>query len=187
MLRRKREIKNFLRNVRDSVFYRMSRVDSDPSCLDKIVFVCKGNICRSVFAEYLLQGKGQNGGAISIDSCGLMVGKSEPSPLEARSMAKTFGLDLEGHLSKGWQSCDLAKADLILAMEFWQFKMLVELLPDKRKNIKLLREFTPFPENLLCNIDDPFGQGEDIFEKCFKQIERAVANLNSKQMLLRKT
>ena len=90
-----------------------------------------------------------------------------------------FEVDLENHLSKGWMECDLICADMILAMEFWQYKMLIEYFPDKINNIKLLREFTQFPENILCNIYDPFDQGEDAFVKCFYQIKRAILNLNA--------
>jgi protein-tyrosine phosphatase len=95
-------------------------------------------------------------------------------------MATKFGLDLEGHLSKGWEACEFEDADLILPMEFWQYRKLVEFFPHKKLNIRLLRDFSPFPENLLCNINDPFGQSEEIFEKCFRQIKRAIQALNAR-------
>lgn len=111
------------------------------------------------------------------ESCGLKFEIREPSPVEERSTAKMFGLDFEGHLPKGRENCDLAKTDLILAMESCQFRGLIELFSNKRRNIRLLREYSPFPEKLLCNINDPFGQYENVFEKCSKQIERSVVNI----------
>lgn len=169
----KRNAKLFVRNIYESVLYcfaRSRRVSRDTR---RVVFVCMGNICRSAFAEYLMKSV-TNDKILSIESCGLNVDVSTSSPIEAIITAKTFGLDLEGHLSKGLECCDLENADLILAMELRQYKKLVELFPHKKRNIMLLREFTSFPENLLCNINDPFGQSEEIFAKCFSQIKRSI-------------
>ena len=180
----KRDCKLLVRNMYESVFYRFARSRRVSRRIRKVVFVCMGNICRSAFAEYLMKAQTKDK-LLSIESCGLNVDMRTPSPLEAIITAKRFGLDLEGHLSKGWECCDFENADLILAMEFWQYKKLIALFPHKNENIKLLREFAPFPENLLCNINDPFGQTEEKFEKCFRQIKRSIANINTMGMILR--
>jgi protein-tyrosine phosphatase len=175
----KRQSRLFLKNLYESVLYGFSRRLRVAASPKKIVFVCKGNICRSAFAEYLLRSE-TKGKLLSIDSCGLDVNMRASSPWEALNAAKKFGLDLEDHLSKGWENCDLENADMILAMEFWQYKKLVEYFPYKKENIRLLREFTSFPENMLCNIYDPFGQSEKKFEKCFLQIKRSIDNINAR-------
>jgi protein-tyrosine phosphatase len=115
---------------------------------------------------------------ISVESGGLNVDMTTKSPNEAVAVAANLGVDLDGHLPKGLEHCDVENADLILAMELWQYKKLCRLYPNKLENIMLLREFTFFPENLLCNIDDPYGQSEITFQRCFMQIRRAVRNLN---------
>jgi protein-tyrosine phosphatase len=115
-----------------------------------------------------------NSKALSIESCGLDAEGGTPSPVEAIVAARRFGLELEKHLSKDFKNCEFENADLILAMEFWQYRKLIALFPAKKNNIGLLRGFAPFPENLLCNIDDPFGKSQDYFHKCFSQIERSV-------------
>ena len=117
---------------------------------------------------------------LRIESCGLDVDRRTPSPRAAIVTARTSGVDLEGHMSKGTKACDLENADLILAMEFRHYSRLIRLLPRKKKNIVLLREFAPFPENLLCNINDPFGQSEEIFEKCFRQIKRSIQAMKAR-------
>ena len=174
----KKACKFFLKSICESVLYYSIRSKGIIRPLEKIVFVCKGNICRSAFAEHLMKAE-KKSKLLSIESCGLNVDVRTPAPFEAKITAKKFGLDMEGHLSKGWECCELENADLVLAMEFWQYRKLVELFPDKRQNIKLLREFAPFPENILCNINDPFGKSEEKFEKCFRQIERSIANINT--------
>jgi protein-tyrosine phosphatase len=171
------EIKRLLKNARDSIFYSFYHKKHSPRYIRRIVFVCKGNICRSAFAEHLMRAESKNR-SISIESGGLNVDPTTKPPNEAVATATNLGVDLDGHLPKGLEHCDVENADLILAMELWQLKKLRQLYPKKLDHIMLLREFTSFPENLLCNIDDPYGQGEKTFRRCFMQIGRAVRNLD---------
>lgn len=174
----KRDGKLLVRNAYESVLYRFARSKRVSRDTTKIVFVCMGNICRSAFAEFFMKSELKDN-SLLIESCGLNVDVRTPSPIDAISAAKSFGLDLSGHVSKGLECCNLENADLILAMEFRQYRRLMELFPHKKENIKLLREFAPFPENMLCNINDPYGQSVATFEKCFKQIQRAIATINT--------
>lgn len=169
----------FLKNIYESTLYCYAKGSKVVLSPKKIVFVCKGNICRSVFAEYFMKTE-TKGKSLVIESCGLNVEKRVYAPFETKKVAKKFGLDLEGHLSKGLETCELEDADLILAMEFWQYRKLVELFPHKKEKIALLLEFAPFPENLLCNINDPFGQSEEVFEKCFRKITRSIQAMNAR-------
>ncbi|OGT97066.1 MAG: hypothetical protein A2X80_05100 [Geobacteraceae bacterium GWB2_52_12] len=162
-----------LRNLADSVRYRLRADRCPPASPRNVVFVCKGNVCRSAYAEYFMRTL-SSPDSLNVASCGLDVRRSDAAPPEARRVAARKGLDLDGHRSKSYEACDLGQADLILAMEFWQYRMLAEMLPHKQQSIRLLREYAPFPENLLCNISDPFGRSESTFERCFAQIERAV-------------
>lgn len=165
--------RRLLRNLADSVRYRLRADGRPPASPRSVVFVCKGNVCRSAYAEYFMRTL-SGPDSPKVASCGLDVRRSDAVPPEARRVAARKGLDLDGHRSKSYEACDLGQADLILAMEFWQYRMLTEMLPHKQRSIRLLREYAPFPENLLCNIGDPFGKSESTFERCFAQIERAV-------------
>jgi protein-tyrosine phosphatase len=171
--------KLLLKNLYETVLYHWLRGKREIAGISKIVFLCKGNICRSAFAECLMKAETQ-GKALRIESCGIDVNMRMPAPLEAKATAKKFGLDLDDHMSKGLESCGLENADLILVMEFQQYRRLVEIFPHKKESIKLLREFAPFPENLLCNINDPFGQSEVTFEKCFGQIKRSILTITAR-------
>lgn len=168
-----KQCKQFEQNILESILYHYLKSRRNLTKINKIIFVCKGNICRSAFAEYLMKSITISK-LFSIESCGLNVDKRMPAPFATIITAKKFGLDLGCHLSKGWEMCELEDADLILAMEFWQYRKLVELFPNKKENIALLLEFAPFPENLLCNINDPYGQSEKTFEKCFSKINRSI-------------
>jgi len=177
----KRSLKLLLRNLQDTLEYLRASGRKRDFSYKKAVFVCKGNICRSAFAEYLLKSFIDDD-AQAIESYGLQVEETAPSPPAAIAAAAKFGIDMQSHLSKSWSTYQFDDADLILAMEYWQYCKLVEALPGKERNIRLLREFAPFPHNLLCNIDDPYGQDENQFLKCFSLIDLSLRNLNSLRM-----
>ena len=166
----------WLKNISQSFLYNAVRSRGQVTPFRSVVFVCKGNVCRSAYAEYFFK-SAMKGGMVRIHSCGLDVQVRSSAPGAALSVARLKGLNLDDHLSKGVAYCDFDNADLILAMEFWQYRMLVRLFPHKKSSIRLLRDFAPFPENLLCNIDDPFGKDVTEFERCFQQIERSLRNL----------
>jgi len=178
----KRIVKRTLVNIRDSLAYRLSKMPVESERLNHVIFVCKGNICRSVFAELLMEQK-LTGESILIESCGIEVSEKKPSPHNACLAAKTFGLDLNTHLSKGLDLCDLTGADLILTMEYWQYKLLLKHYPEKKRQLKMLRDYAPFPEYLFCNIADPYGQSYKEFETCFKQIGRSIDNLITRHVV----
>ena len=169
----KKKLQLVTRNIFESILYHAVKDRNVVTAPRRIVFVCTGNICRSAFAEKMMKA-GTMDTDVIVESCGLSVEVSSPSPEEAIRAAEKIGLDLKGHVSKGMEYCNLENADLILAMEYRQYRKLVDYLPHKKPQIKLLREFVPFPENLLCNINDPFGRSQRNFEKCFAQIHLAL-------------
>lgn len=174
----KRTVKRALLNSWDSTRYGYSKGDLDSGNKHHVIFVCKGNICRSAFAEYYLRSVIAEG-THKIESCGLDVDQGLFSPPEAVSVAKEFKVDLELHQSKGVASCDVHNADLILPMEFQQYLRLKSMYPSKQSKIRLLRDFAPWPDRLLCNINDPYGSDEDEFRRCFKRLQRSLDRLKS--------
>jgi protein-tyrosine phosphatase len=144
-----------------------------------IVFVCKGNLCRSSFAEYYLKLL-LSDQTIKIESCGLDVDQGGFSPQDAVMVGKEFGVDLSMNYSKGLAACDLPNADLIVTMEYKQYRRLKNIFPENTKKIRLLGEFLPWPECLRCNIFDPYGLGPIEFRKCFRDIQRALNILKCK-------
>ncbi|MDO9182500.1 MAG: hypothetical protein Q7U04_08825 [Bacteriovorax sp.] len=143
-----------------------------------IVFVCKGNICRSAFAEFYLR-KLLLDKNIKIDSCGLDVDQGTQSPQDAVLVAREFEVDLSDHISKGLPACDLQKADLIVTMEFSQYLRLITKIPEYKKKTFILSEFAPWPACLMCNIYDPFGLGEDEFRRCFQKTKFSLDRLKN--------
>ena len=114
---------------------------------------------------------------LKIESCGLDVNQGINPPIESIAVAKEFACNLAGHISKGLDKCDLENADLILSMEYNQHTRLLSILPHKKKAIKLLRSYAPFPYSIFCNIDDPYGWGKDEFRKAFRLIDKSLQKI----------
>ena len=175
----KRFLKHLLRNLIDSFQYYVldkqiiNGIEKRPK---RVIFICKGNVCRSPFAEKRLECLTSNLNIIT-DSCGLDVDQGNFPPDDSITAAKTFSCDLEGRRAKGIADCDILNADLIIPMEYGQYRKFIKLFPGKKKNIRLMRSFAPFPYSLLCNISDPFGWGLHEFEKSFQLIDDSLQAL----------
>lgn len=97
--------------------------------------------------------------------------------MEAVIVGREFGIQLDDHCSKGLSACEIEKADLIVPMEHGQYIRLVAMFPKHRGKIRLLRDFSPWPDRLMCNIDDPFGLGAGEFRRCFRTMTKALNRL----------
>lgn len=171
----KSAVKRGLRNILDSGKLSLNPPSSFPERVQHIVFVCKGNICRSAFAEHYFTSL--PGMSIRVESCGLDPTQGTVPPPEAVQAAGQLGVDLSGHRSKGLAACDILSADLILPMEFGQYCQLMSLFPEKAGNIHLLRKFTPGISGLFCNIYDPYGRSHKEFESCFLMMKKTLNRL----------
>jgi len=171
----RRKCKRFVKNVFQSLLYSRSKLNTVSGSLNEVVFVCKGNICRSAFAEFyfksLVAGKD-----VEVFSCGLEVDREVPSPSDVISVGSNFGVDMRRHLSKGITAAT-ENAGIIIAMEFTQYIQLTSMFPSSKRKIHLLKSFSAFPDNWLINIYDPFGLGEKETHDCFEEIKESLLGL----------
>lgn len=168
----KRSVRRLGQNLLDSWQYARMKSPAPTENATRVVFVCKGNICRSAFAEHYL--RGQRLTNLDVDSCGLDVNQGGESPRVVVDVAARFGVDLATHRPKSIAECSLERADLVLAMEFWQYRRLLELLPDQKQRIFLLRGFAPGITGLFCNIFDPYGLPDKEVLRCFRLMQKAL-------------
>ncbi len=170
----KRRVRLFVMNCMDSVRYLIgSGPAAKASGARHVVFVCKGNICRSAYAEHVLRQR-LGSDAMVVESCGLDVDQGGAPPPEAVAAAGRRGVDISAHVPKKIAACHVDAADVIFAMEYGQWKRLRRMYPHKRAGILLLRSQAPFPCSLLVNIDDPFGWGPEHFDSCFRLIDASL-------------
>lgn len=147
-----------------------------------LLFVCKGNICRSPFAEHIAHQGSDNNSRINIASAGLQVGISQSPPHEAVSIGKQFGVDLAGHLSQQVDEKMMRFFDLILVMEATQQRALRKVFPSFGNKVHLLSLYSRRSDcdskgYRRYNILDPYGKGGKEFKACFSRIEHCVQNV----------
>lgn len=155
-----------------------------PAAPTSLLFVCKGNICRSPFAEAIARKHVSDGFPISCVSAGIDVRVSEPCPHETLAAAERFGIDLSGHRSRRIDEGLVAGADMILTMEAWQNRCLRKAFPEHRKKMFLLPLFEENPPGRpdavhLLNIRDPYGRSLGEFIECFERIDACLKGILS--------
>ncbi len=153
---------------------------ADPSSL---LFVCKGNICRSPFAEKLaIEMIGSHRENLSILSAGTEAQEGGLCPENAVIAAGEFGVDLKEHRSTRTTAGMMEDADIVFAMDASHFRTLRLRYPAYKNKVFLLPLFLPRTETgnrhvLKYNILDPFGRGTNEFRLSYSAIQRSLLQL----------
>ncbi|WP_159502444.1 low molecular weight phosphatase family protein [Microbacterium sp. 18062] len=104
--------------------------------------VCTGNICRSPFAEIILQDElGDRG--VRVASAGVRALVDQPMTPEAMQLARQYGVPeplVGGHRARWLNESHLAEPDLVLAMTREHRRAVVELAPAKLRATFTVRE-----------------------------------------------
>lgn len=182
------------RITRDLWWYIKGEGYANPPIPDKvsnIIFICKGNICRSAYAHCLI---GQNRRmdhsikGITIDSAGLKAKDGSPSPNGAIQAAKQLSIDMQKHRAKLLSEKMAKAADMIIAMEPNQINQIKELFPYFSERVFLMAPFEPdwnkeYRGWAKYHIEDPYGKDQERFIACFQRINQCVDGL-IRQLLL---
>lgn len=150
--------------------------------MQRILFVCLGNICRSPMAEYLLRAMARDAGRdgdFLIESAAtsdenVWRGVGAPVYPPARELLRRHGIDCSAKRARQVTKDDYARFDRILCMDDSNVRNLRRIFggdPDG-KILKLL-DLTDRPGNVA----DPWYTGD--FETAFRDIEkgcRAILN-----------
>ena len=144
--------------------YRQYR-NIDWQSVERLVFVCKGNICRSAYAEVVARSLG-----VDTISCGLDTIENAPANESAVRAAKRSGFSLDEHRTRPVMYLVLKKTDLLITMEPWQAAYLDKHL--MREHVCTLLGLWATPN--LPYLQDPDGAADDYFDKCFTSIRSGV-------------
>ncbi|MCB4781855.1 MAG: low molecular weight phosphotyrosine protein phosphatase [Sulfurovum sp.] len=108
--------------------------------MQKIIFICLGNICRSSLAEGVAKRRVKELGLeLQVDSAGLSTYHNGEAPCDiSQQLAKAHGLDISKQVSQHVSEFDLASYDLVVAMDE---SNLEELKGMGLKNLKKMGDF----------------------------------------------
>lgn len=132
--------------------------------VERLVFVCKGNICRSAYAEAVARSLG-----IDSISCGVETRIDLPANEDAIRAAVAKGVDLSRHKTTPIQSLTFREGDFFITMEPWQLEYISREYGEDRCSLLGLwgRPVNPY-------IHDPYGASSVYFNHCFNYIEKSV-------------
>ncbi len=152
-----------LRNrARQRMLSRLSRAKH-------ILFVCKGNICRSPFAEQYA--RSTIGHLETVSSSGYFPKQDRPSPDNAQVAASEFDVDLSSHRSSMLSPEAVEKADAILIFDEENRDEIWSSFPRARSKTYLLGMLM---EGSEFEIHDPYGGTVDDFRSIYAKITRAI-------------
>jgi len=149
-------------------FDRLPRVDWIQ--VRRLVFVCRGNICRSAYAEHRARSMGLNA-----TSFGIQAGQGREADSKAIAVASKRGIDLRPHRARPLRGFKLQSGDLLVPMEPCQLKPLRTLDRTGQVQLTLL--------GIWCSprrpyLQDPYGLGEAYFDHCFATIDEALNTMS---------
>ncbi len=143
--------------------------------MQKIMFVCVGNICRSPMAEGLLRDyfKKNNIEAVCT-STGIGALSGSPAQEHSQEIMHENGIDISKHVAEQISNYSIMAADLILVMEEGHKKIIMKMCPQARGRVFCLGKW----RNI--DIDDPYKQDKSKFVECFNLISNCLEDWEAK-------
>ncbi len=108
---------------------------------------------------------------VDVDSAGLAAGVGSPAAVEAVEAMRSRGVDISGHEARAVGD-DTPQYDLILTMTEEHKAQILLRYPECAANVFTLKEYARAEGSK--NISDPFGLGDEAYQKALDEIERAV-------------
>ena len=133
--------------------------------INKVLFVCIGNICRSPIAEGLFR---QALPEKAVFSAGLSAMVGDPAdPLSIQLMLE-HGIDIRGHRARNMEGWMISETDLIVTMDQDQKRFIEHRFPTARGKVMRIGEREKF------DVPDPYRQGLSAFRHSYNLIAHGI-------------
>jgi len=137
----------------------------------RLIFVCRGNICRSPYAEAVAKSYGINAVSVGLEATGI----ASANPTATRA-AFARGQDLSSHRSSRADNLEIHSSDLLLAMEPAQIAPLAHVAEANGAIVSLLGLWA---NSKAPYIPDPYGCKANVFDSVFMTIDEAMKRLSN--------
>jgi protein-tyrosine-phosphatase len=126
----------------------------------RVLFVCTGNTCRSVLAEYLARDR--FGNAVIFESAGIRPQPAADAENAIYTLRKNFGIDASKHTPRDVRSVDLRSYSLVIALDTQVMKIVRDLgvLDSKLK---------------VWAVKDPYGPDLTEYDRVSLELKRKIA------------
>jgi protein-tyrosine phosphatase len=165
--------RGYLEHVRARALYALGAYRSareiDWAAVTRLVFVCKGNICRSPYAS----ARARLLGVPSV-SFGLDAADGAPADPAAWRTARSRAVDLSAHRSERGESCRISDDDLLVVFEPSQLGEIRRRHSDRMPRVTLLGIWA---QPIRPHIHDPYGRSDRYFQRCFSIIDANIEEL----------
>jgi protein-tyrosine phosphatase len=138
--------------------------------VERLVFVCKGNICRSPFAEAVARARGFRTASFGLDATAGL-----PADADAIRIAREFSVDLDAHRTTPATGMVLGGGDLVVGFEPWHLAGWVGPTAGEPVWQSTLLGVWLRPPNLY--VHDPYGTSSSYFRNCYRRIVAGVETL----------
>ncbi|MFP7298593.1 low molecular weight protein arginine phosphatase [Neobacillus niacini] len=137
--------------------------------MQRILFVCTGNTCRSPMAEAILKSKKIDG--LEVMSAGIYAASGSEASAHAKKVLDDHHID-HNHSSAMLNGESVQWADLILTMTASHKHAILEQYPFAERKVFTLKEFTG--ENYNIDVVDPYGGSLAIYQETFQELEKLI-------------
>jgi protein-tyrosine-phosphatase len=141
--------------------------------IDRLLFVCYGNICRSPLAERLAVLRIADK---HFASAGFHPKEGRDSPEPIRRVARTLGVNLEAHSSRRIDGTLVAEAQMILVMDTENLAAVERYFPEAAERTVLLGIFLS-PRR--ADIQDPYGASDEQTAQIAWDLNASILELRS--------
>lgn len=137
----------------------------DWQSVNRLVFVCHGNICRSAFCEYFARSLGLNSASV-----GLECTDGNSADERAQALATIRSLNMSGHATMNVRNFKKQSGDLFIVMEPKHLHALKNLLGVSYQ-VTLIGLW---PEKKNSYVHDPYSANQKYFNNCIDYLASCV-------------